>query len=1080
MIRTTRIHWLLFLPAFVPHQEGTGDWALSASPFDHVLALELKAGDSQIDARGAAAVVEYEVEFSGTLHLWSKSDSDLILEVQDPNSGNAIAEDDDSGGGTAPYLALRVEPGRELVLRVLAKEGSEATAELSIAGAPESQATRTALENTQALIQELHAMQQRGEHDSARELLSLFQAELEAVEGAKQSEAVALARRKLGMTAWSLGALESCVALWEAAAAHILRTRPPDHLKSLQLIGNLGLALMQTGRRAEAAVLHERVAEACQRTLPPEHPDVLVALVNLAIARKESGDLFGAEALERRVLDVFERTRDADDSQLLALTLNHGVTLLALGDLPGARALFERALAGCERTMAPGQPELLRARSNLASVLGELDELEAAREQLLRLLADGEGKRPPDDFDLVRARLNLANVSLWLGDHEDALELFDDTLEVLEEQLSEDDPVLSMARLNRAVSLGAMGRRSEAIDEIRTVITVFELVFPEDHSDQLQARLALLRLLLEEGSADEARENARVLVDGLRRRAMTAFALAPREAQESLATDAHLLPWIIAVAELDEGLGSALFELIETRRQVASASGRGAALIARDRDLGGLVRGVGRARSALQAEALRTEQDETAAERAERIARSSMERDLAQRTLRRGLLERGLVAETMDAEALARSLPANAVALSYLRCPAVGARSEDGRLPLAEDRLYGHVLVPGGKPIRVDLGTAVELERLVASWRETLGAPILRGVVLGDPDNGAPDQMRERTAGVALRERLLDPLLAHAGAQADLLLVCADDIVHLVPLDALPKGEVRVGDEWRIALQRSFAEVAPGGAAPDSDPSLLVLGAPDFSRALTKESSPSRLATASKPGLRSSPARRFAPLLQTSFEIQSVGALFELAYSKEAVVLSKEDATKEALFERAPGARFLHLATHGWFAPESERSLLDEPVDAKGEQRLRLEQMVKGFAPMTLSGLALAGANQGGDSLGHVRGLVTAEEMCSLDLSQCQLAVLSACETNVGIRRAGQGIQSLQSALHSAGARTAITSLWKVDDAATRRLMELFYTYLWEEKQPVADALWNAKLDLRASDHPLRDWAGWVLSGDPE
>jgi hypothetical protein len=53
-----------------------------------------------------------------------------------------------------------------------------------------------------------------------------------------------------------------------------------------------------------------------------------------------------------------------------------------------------------------------------------------------------------------------------------------------------------------------------------------------------------------------------------------------------------------------------------------------------------------------------------------------------------------------------------------------------------------------------------------------------------------------------------------------------------------------------------------------------------------------------------------------------------------------------------------------------------------------------------------------------------------------------ACETNVGIRRAGQGIQSLQTALHAAGARTAITSLWKVDDAATRKLMERFYTYL--------------------------------------
>ena len=144
-----------------------------------------------------------------------------------------------------------------------------------------------------------------------------------------------------------------------------------------------------------------------------------------------------------------------------------------------------------------------------------------------------------------------------------------------------------------------------------------------------------------------------------------------------------------------------------------------------------------------------------------------------------------------------------------------------------------------------------------------------------------------------------------------------------------------------------------------------------------------------------------------------------------------------------------------------------------------LEDRVTGLAPMTLCGLALAGANKGRDSLGRVPGILTAEELCSLDLSQCELAVLSACETNVGIRRAGQGIQSLQSALYAAGARTSITSLWKVDDAATRKLMERFYGYLWLDGMTKADALRKAQGDLRAEGHPVRDWAAWVLSGDP-
>ena len=92
--------------------------------------------------------------------------------------------------------------------------------------------------------------------------------------------------------------------------------------------------------------------------------------------------------------------------------------------------------------------------------------------------------------------------------------------------------------------------------------------------------------------------------------------------------------------------------------------------------------------------------------------------------------------------------------------------------------------------------------------------------------------------------------------------------------------------------------------------------------------------------------------------------------------------------------------------------------------------------------------------------------------------MLSACETNVGIRGAGVGIQSLQSALHAAGVRTAITSLWKVDDAATQKLMTRFYKYLWEDGMPKADALWKAKCDLRNAGHPVSDWAAWVMSGE--
>jgi CHAT domain-containing protein len=216
--------------------------------------------------------------------------------------------------------------------------------------------------------------------------------------------------------------------------------------------------------------------------------------------------------------------------------------------------------------------------------------------------------------------------------------------------------------------------------------------------------------------------------------------------------------------------------------------------------------------------------------------------------------------------------------------------------------------------------------------------------------------------------------------------------------------------------------------------------------------------------------------------LERLRTLFEARFESEAELALGRTMTKAAFRERAPGVRFLHIATHGWFAPETVRSTLDPSDETGGTlwSRMDAREAVAGLAPMTLCGLAFAGANAGRDAVGHVPGILTAEELAGIDLSACELAVLSACETNVGIRRAGQGVQSLQAALHAAGVSTAITSLWKVDDAMTRRLMELFYTYLWVEELPKAEALWKAKCGLREEGAAVRDWAGWVLSGDPE
>ena len=61
-----------------------------------------------------------------------------------------------------------------------------------------------------------------------------------------------------------------------------------------------------------------------------------------------------------------------------------------------------------------------------------------------------------------------------------------------------------------------------------------------------------------------------------------------------------------------------------------------------------------------------------------------------------------------------------------------------------------------------------------------------------------------------------------------------------------------------------------------------------------------------------------------------------------------------------------------------------------------------------------------------------------------------------------------------------IASLWSVDDQATARLMEHFYTELLRSKRSPSAALHAAQVTLRAEPrwaHPAY-WSGFVLQGD--
>jgi CHAT domain-containing protein len=137
------------------------------------------------------------------------------------------------------------------------------------------------------------------------------------------------------------------------------------------------------------------------------------------------------------------------------------------------------------------------------------------------------------------------------------------------------------------------------------------------------------------------------------------------------------------------------------------------------------------------------------------------------------------------------------------------------------------------------------------------------------------------------------------------------------------------------------------------------------------------------------------------------------------------DATPAALTQptgKQPSPDVLHIACHGYFDA-------DEPLS---------------------SGIRLA-TPTGEESV------LTAEAIFGLDL-RCDLVVLSACESGVNSRHAGDELIGLTRALIYAGTPSVVVSLWRVEDLSTLVLMDSFYRCL--KTLDKARALQQAELQL--------------------
>lgn len=182
---------------------------------------------------------------------------------------------------------------------------------------------------------------------------------------------------------------------------------------------------------------------------------------------------------------------------------------------------------------------------------------------------------------------------------------------------------------------------------------------------------------------------------------------------------------------------------------------------------------------------------------------------------------------------------------------------------------------------------------------------------------------------------------------------------------------------------------------------------------------------------------------------------------------------EEEVIRTSENPDILHIATHGFFLPDSKGAAKQSLL--KGQQLLD--------NPLFRSGIILK--NGGHFVLNDTRmrpeytqepGVLTAYEAMNLHLDHTDLVVLSACETGVGEVQAGEGVYGLQRSFIVAGARYLVMSLFKVSDEATSQLMQHFYDQVLAGKD-YRRALRQAKLELKKDYPEPIYWGAFNLIG---
>jgi len=333
-----------------------------------------------------------------------------------------------------------------------------------------------------------------------------------------------------------------------------------------------------------------------------------------------------------------------------------------------------------------------------------------------------------------------------------------------------------------------------------------------------------------------------------------------------------------------------------------------------------------------------------------------------------------------------------------------------------------------------------------------------------------PDYFYEEPYATTIRELLWKPLAEHAKEGATIYYV-PSQLLFRVSLEAIPLEDgsllgdhyhfVRLSSARELVRYRGQLDIAGNSSAVLYGGLKYDVGADVMAETSRKYDIPPMFA------LRGGMLRGdslFRELPGTLKEVEAVTEILRKNKVKATTYKGVDGTAESFVYMSGKAPKMLLVSTHGFYYT---------PTEAEQYEYL------KGYRDaMSLSGLVFAGGNAAwlGKDIpkGVMSGILTANDIATLDLSGLDMVVLSACQTGQGAATA-EGLYGLQRAFKKAGARTMVMTLWSVNDQVTCDFMVKFHELLaangWNKRKAFEDA----KAAIRERYPEPFYWAGFVM-----